>query len=106
MRYLEHLPADGPVRRQMRREAGDDENQPSLTNQLLRYIAYQTAMGAWLQTDTKKSKAPKPIELPGDTKPGNTRRKGGRHYDEVMRERLERRAAQLAQIAEQDKGTS
>jgi hypothetical protein len=90
----------------MRREAGYDEDHPTIEVQLLRYIGYQTALTAWLQTDTKKSQAPKPIELPGDTKARNTRRKDGRHYDEVMRERLQVRAAQLARISKQDKGTS
>jgi hypothetical protein len=97
--YLSHLPPDGPVRRQMRREQGIEEWHPTLDQQLLRSIQYQVALGAWLQTDTKKSKPPVPLALPGDTGPKQLVRKGGKKYDEVMKQRMAARAKALERAA-------
>lgn len=97
-RYLEHLPPDGPVARQMR------QGRPTLDQLLLRKIEYDVALGAWLQTDTKKNRAamPKPIPLPGDTKRGGRRRRSGLEYDQLMRQRQAARAAELAALEKQE----
>lgn len=84
----------------MRREQGIEEWHASLDQQLLRAIEYRTAVGAWLQTDTKKSKPPVPMRLPGDTGPKQLTRRGGRKYDDVMKQRLAARAKALERAAQ------
>lgn len=80
---------------------------PTLDQLLLRKIEYNTALGAWLQTDTKKNKAamPKPIPLPGDARRGGRKRRDPLAYDDLMRQRQAARAAELAELAKKSEGT-
>jgi rubrerythrin len=84
----------------MRREQGIEDWHATTSERLLREIQYTTALGAYYQTDTKKSKPPKPLVLPGDTTQAEKKRPSGRAYDQTWHERQAARTAQLAKQKE------
>lgn len=90
VRVIEHLDPDGPVSRQMR------DQKPSLDQYLLRAIHWESALGAYYQTDTTKAgnKPPKPIQLPGDLT--GEKKRSGADFEALMQLRQDARMKRLA----------
>jgi hypothetical protein len=90
-RFIEHLPPDSATVRLR------SNNAPPVDVLLLRRIEFWTHLTYWTKTKdgAKNRNAPKPVSLPSDDT-GKDKQRDSLATDELLRQRQERRAAQLA----------